>query len=77
VRPSIGTGAGRADQAAVEAGQGHAAGADGQADPLADLGDDADVGKRAVVAGDEDDAFIGADVDRQRDAHARENHGVL
>ena len=40
----------------------------GQADALGDLGDGADVGVLAVVPGDEQDALLVADVDRQGDA---------
>ena len=54
-----------------------AAGAAGQADALGDAGDRADRGVLALVARDEQDALLVADVDRQRDVHGREDDGVV
>ena len=40
----------------------------GEADLLSDLGDRADLEELVLVAGDEEDALVVADVDRERDA---------
>ena len=49
----------------------------GEANALGDLGDGAHARELAVVARDEQHALVVADVDRQRDVHGREDHGVL
>ena len=54
-----------------------AADAAGQAEPLADLGDHADVGVVVAVPRDEEDAGSFADVDRQGHVHAGEDDGVV
>jgi hypothetical protein len=63
--------------AAVQAAQGHRSGSAGEAYPLGDLGDGAHASELAVVARDEQHALVVADVDRQRDVHGREDHGVV
>ena len=74
---AVGAGLGRADQRAVLAREGDGVAAAGQADLLGDLGDRADLDELALVARDEHDALVVADVDRQRDAHVREHDGVV
>ena len=49
----------------------------GQADLLGDLGDRAHLEELVLVAGDEHDALVIADVDRERDAHVGEHDGVV
>ena len=67
-----------AGDAAVQAAQGHRSGPAGQANPLGDLGDGAHTRELAVVARNEQHALlVVADVDRQRDVHGREDHGVV
>ena len=74
---AAGAGLGGADQRAVLAGDRDRAAAAGQADLLGDLGDRADLEELVLVARDEHDALVIADVDRQRDAHVREHDGVV
>ena len=74
---AVGAGLGGADQRAVLAGEGDRAAAAGQADLLGDLGDRADLEELVLVARDEHDALVVADVDRQRDAHVGEHDGVV
>ncbi len=68
---------GGADQGAVLAGERDRAAAAGQADLLGDLGDRADLEELVLVARDEHDALVVADVDRERDAHVGEDDGVV
>ncbi len=68
---------GGADDAAVEAGERDGAGSAGQADAVGHLGHGADLRVLGLMPGHEQDAILVADVDRQRDGHAREHHGVL
>jgi hypothetical protein len=49
----------------------------GQADGVDDLGDRPHARVFAVVAGDEQDALLVADFDRQRHVHRREDDGVV
>jgi hypothetical protein len=70
-------GLGRADDAAGDALQRGAAGAARQADGLRDADDGADRRVLAVVAGDEDDPLLVADVDGKGDVHRREDDGVV
>ena len=74
---AAGAGLGGADQRAVLAGDGDGAAAAGEADLLGDLGDRADLEELVLVARDEHDALVVADVDRQRDAHVGEDDGVV
>jgi len=64
-------------QRAVLAGDGHGVAAAGQADPLGDLGDGADLQELVLVAGDEHDALVLADVDGEGDPHVGEDHRVV
>ncbi len=48
-----------------------------QADLLDDVGDGADVGVVAAVAGDQEDALLVADVDRQGHVHVGENDDLV
>ncbi len=73
----LGAGLGGADQGAVLAGDGDGAAAAGEADLLGDLGDRADLEELVLVARDEHDTLVVADVDRQRDAHVGEHDGVV
>ena len=57
--------------------QRHREAAAGQPHALGHLGDDADLRVRIVVPGHEQHAIVAADVDRQRDRHAREDHRVV
>ena len=68
---------GGAGDAAGDAVSSGAAAAAGQADALGDLGDRADLGELAVVARDEQDALLVADVDGQRHVHGGEDDGVV
>ena len=72
-----GVGVRGAGDAAGDAGQRDGAAAAGQADAVGDLGDRADLGVLALVARDEQDALLVADVDRERDVHGREDDGVV
>ena len=74
---SLGVGVGGADDAAVQAGQRNGDGTAGQADSVGHLGDGADLRVLLLVPGHQQDARFVAGVDRQRDGHAREHHGVL
>ena len=74
---AVGPGLRGADQRAVLAGDRDGAAAAGQAQLLGDLGDRADLEELVLVTGHEHDALVLADVDRQRDAHAREHDGVV
>ena len=74
---AAGVGVRRAGDAARDALEHGAAGAAGQADALGDAGDGADGGVLALVARDEQDALLVADVDGQRDVHRREDDGVV
>src|SRR4051812_17196911 len=53
------------------------AGAAGEADPLGDAGDRADLGVLAVVTRHEQQALVAAGVDRKGDLHRREDDGVI
>ena len=66
-----------AGDAAGDARERDGAAAAGQADAVGDLGDRADLGELAVVAGIEQDALLVADVDGERDVHGREDDGVV
>ncbi len=68
---------GGADDAAVQAGEGDGAAATGEADAVGHLGDGADGGVLLLVLRHQQDARLVTGVDRQRDGHAREHHGVL
>ncbi len=74
---AFGAGLGGADQRAVLAGDRDSAAAAGEADLLGDLGDRADLEELVLVAGNEHDALVVADVDRQRDAHRWEHDSVV
>ena len=67
----------RAGDAAGDAGELHGARAAGQADAVGHLGDGADLGELAVMARDEQDALLVADVDGKRHVHGGEDHGVV
>jgi hypothetical protein len=77
VEAPVGGGLRGAGDAAVQAVQHHGARATGQAHVLDDVGDGADARERMLVTGDEQDALLLADVDRQRERHVREHDGVL
>ena len=62
-------------RATPESGDGAAAA--GQADAVGDLGDRADLRELAVVARDEQDALLVADVDGERHVHGGEDDGVV
>ncbi len=68
---------GCADHGAVEAGKRDGVSAAGQADAIGNLGHGADLCVLGLVPRHEQHALFVADVDRQRDGHAREHHGVL
>ncbi len=68
---------GGADDAAVQAGQRNGDGTAGQADTVGHLGDGADLRVLLLVPRHQEDARLVTGVDRQRDGHAREHHGVL
>ena len=70
-------GVGGAELGAVQAVQVHGPAAAGHAHALADLGDRADLGVRAVVARDEQHALLVADVDGDRDVHVGEDDEVV
>jgi len=70
-------GVGGADDAAMQAGQCDGVGAAGQPDMIGHLGDGADLRVLLLVLRHQQDARFVADVDRQRDGHAREHDGVL
>ena len=74
---AAGAGLGGADQRAVLAGDGDGTAAAGQTDLLGDLGDRADLEELVLVARDEHDALVVADVHGQRDAHVGEHDGVV
>jgi hypothetical protein len=57
--------------------KGDGAGATGQADAVADLGDRSDVGKFVFVSGNEQHSLLLAGVDRERERHARKGHDVV
>ena len=76
-RPKGRGGVGGAGDAAVQAGQHDRVPAAGQAHVLADVGDGADVRELVLVARDEQDTLLVADVDRQRQRHRREDDDVL
>ena len=59
------------------AGERHGAPAAGQADVVLDLGDGADLEELVLVAGDEHDALVVADVHGERDPHVGEHDGVV
>jgi hypothetical protein len=61
----------------VQALQRHGAGAAGQAGAVAHGGDGADGGVVVLVAGDEQDLLLVADVHGQGHAHVREDDDVL
>jgi hypothetical protein len=77
VELAVGRGRGGAGDAAVQAGQDDGVAAAGQAHAVAHVGDGADVGERALVARDEQDALLLADVYGQRHRHRREDDDVL
>src|SRR5438132_912446 len=68
---------GSPDQSPVLAGDGHGVAAAGQADALGDLRDRAHLEELVVVAGHEHHALVIAHVDRERNAHVGEHHGVV
>ncbi len=57
--------------------EGDGAAAAGQAHAIGDLGDGADLEELVLVARDEHDTLVLADVIGERDAHAREDDGVV
>jgi hypothetical protein len=69
--------AGRARDAAVEPHQLDRRRAAGQPHAVDDIGDGADLGEVAVVAGDQQDALLIAHVDRERHVHIREDDDVV
>ena len=77
VQPTVGSGVGSAGDSAVESLQRDGASAARQADAVDDLGDRADVGKFSFVSGNEQNPFLLAGVDREREGHARESHDVV
>jgi hypothetical protein len=74
---AAGVGLGRAGDAARDALEHGAAGAAGEPDALGDAGDGAHGGVLAIVARNEQDALLVADVDGQRDVHRGEHDGVF
>ena len=72
-----GVGVGRARDAAGDAGELHGAAAAGQADAVGHLGDRADLGELAVVAGDEQHALLVTRVDGEGHIHGGEDDGVV
>jgi hypothetical protein len=77
VQPAVGRGVGGAGDRTVESLKGDRASAPGEADAIHDLGDGANVGKFVFVSGNEQDSFLLAGVDRERERHARESHDVV
>src|SRR5439155_17726803 len=71
------SGLGRADQRAVLARDGHRVASAGQPYALRHLGDRAHLQELVLVPGHEYHALVVAHVDRERDAHAGEHHGVI
>ena len=67
----------RAGDAAGDAGELHGAAAAGEADAVGDLGDRADLGELAVVAGDEQHALLVTRVDGEGHIHCGEDDGVV
>ena len=76
-QPAAGIGLGGAGDAAVQTVQGDGAAAAGKTDGVGHLGDGADARVLALVLGDEQDAALVADVDRQRHVHVREDDDVV
>ena len=74
---AVDAGLGRAGDAAANALDGHGLGATGQLQAVVDLGDGADGGERIVLAGNEEDLVLVADVDRQRQVHPGEDDDVV
>ncbi len=70
-------GVGGAGDAAADALERRAVRAAGEAHALGDAGDGADGGVLALVAGDEEDLLLVADLDRQGHVHRREDDGVV
>src|SRR4029077_19987868 len=68
---------GDAGEAAVEADDGGARLAAARVAALDHLGDDADATELAVTAGDQEDAILIADVDRQGRGHGREDDCLI
>ena len=49
----------------------------GESHPLGYFRDDPDARVRVVLSGHQEHAIVAAHVDRQRDRHAREHHGLV
>ena len=62
---------------AGDAGQGDGAAATREPDVVGDLGDRADLGELALVAGDEQHSLLVADADGKRHIHGGEDHRVV
>jgi hypothetical protein len=74
---AVGAGARGADPASVETLQRHGSAATGQPDVVGDVRHGADGGELLPLARDEHDALLGADIDRQRDCHGREDDRIV
>ena len=66
-----------ARDSAVQAGECNGETAAGEPDPVRHLGDRSDLRVFALVLGHEEDLILVTDVDRQRDAHVREDDDVV
>ena len=74
---AVGSGVRGADPAAVLALERDGAAAAGQADAVDHVGHRADGGELVALARNEHDAFLVADVDRQRHCHGREDDRIV
>ena len=74
---SVAIGGGGAGHRAVAADQRHGEAAAGDLDALGHFGDDADLGEFVVPARHEQDARVGAGIDRERHRHAGKDDGVI
>jgi hypothetical protein len=74
---AVGIGVGGAGNTAMKPLEGDRAAATGKPDSVGDLSDGADVGKFVFVSGNEQNPFLLAGVDRERERHAREGHDVV
>jgi hypothetical protein len=76
-KPAARLGLGGPDRCAVEPGEGHRPRAAREADLLDDIGHRARAGELPALPGNEDHALSGADVDGERERHAREDDRVV
>jgi hypothetical protein len=74
---AVGIGRGGAECRPMEPHQRYGEPAAGQPDALGHVSHDADLGVGVVVPGNEEDAVVGADVDGQRNRHARKHDCVV